>query len=279
MKLSRIAPSLFAFAMVAALAACGGGGGGGSVNPPGGGGGPSSPPTQSPTNPPTNPPATNPPGGIGVSSQIINGYDGYVNGNDTWQTNGVTSSDTHDGDTSNGGNGSNSFNGVSCAVGSESAVTGSSYHVHAFVGLMVNGTEYAIPDAIGMKNPDSNEPVLSFGCAYNIHTHGASGIIHVEDPSIASGTAPPAKYNLQTLFDIWGQSISASGIAGFSGPVAIYTGTPSGKDSKGNDLVNSYTLSTASPSDILLKHHVAIWLVVGTPPSAGLPQVSIQLSN
>lgn len=145
---------------------------------------------------------------------------------------------------------------------------------------MVNGTQYAIPDAIGMNQPTSDEPVTNFKCAYNIHTHGASGIIHVEDPTMSENySATPAQYNLQALFDIWGQSLSGLSISGVTGMPAIYVGTPSTKDSKGNDLVNSYTAFTGSPTSLLLTHHTAIWLVYGTPPSAGLPQVDFQISS
>lgn len=283
MKFVRLSASLIGLSMAAALAACGGGGSGGTIPNPGGGGGPTphptATPTVAPTNTPTNPPSTPP---IGVSSVVLNAQDGQLNGTDNWQTNGTTSSDHGDGDTATGGTGS-AIDSLPCGIGNEGMVSPTVYHVHAFVGLMVNGVEFAIPDAIGMQNPTSDEPVTGFSCAYSIHTHGASGIIHVEDPQISgnwnTGVAAPAKYNLQALFDIWGQSLSALGAGGASGLPAIYVGTPSGKDSKGNDLVNSYALSVDSPADILLKHHVAIWLVYGTPPAAGLPQVSIQLSN
>lgn len=290
MKLSRISVSIIGFALAATLAACGGGGGGGSVSPPGsnGGPGPTTAPTNSPTNPPTNPPATNPPSTppppVTTSSTVYNAYDGagHTWGKDPWQTNGVTNAgDPGDGDTANGGTGSNSFGGVSCALGSESQMSSNNYHVHAFVGIYVNGNAFAIPDAIGLMNPTSDEPVTGFSCAYTIHTHSASGIIHIEDPTIVgsfSNTAPPTKFSLQALADVWGQSLS--GLAGGTGLPAIYVGTPGATKYNGSeDLVNSYALSTQSPSSILLAHHVAIWLVYGTPPATGLPQVAFGISN
>lgn len=284
MKISRLSASVAVFAAMSVLAACGGGGGGGTnppVNNPGG------PPATNPpaTNPPaTNPPATNPPStsppSITVSSSVYNAYDAgpaHSFGTDNWQTNGVTASEKGDGDTSTGGTGSNAIDGISCAVGNENAVTSSSYHVHAFVGIYVNGTAMAVPDAIGMQNPTTDEPVSGFTCAYNIHTHADSGIVHVEDPTLASNASPPAKYNLQSFMDIWGQSLS--GLAGGSGMPAIYVGKPSGTLYNGKeDLVNSYTAATDATS-VLLTHHEAIWLVYGTPPAAGLPQVAFGISN
>jgi hypothetical protein len=71
-----------------------------------------------------------------------------------------------------------------------------------------------------------------------------------------------------------------TGLAGASGPPAIYVGTPSTKNpATGDDLVTSFSLNAGSPASILLSHHVAIWLVYGTPPAAGLPQVDFGLSN
>jgi hypothetical protein len=298
MKALRISASILGIAAFAALAACGGGGGG-PVSPPGGGGGPtpghsSSPsPTASPTptpTPTTGPTATPTPTsspGIGVSSTIETAYDGstapLINGTDNWQTNGTTmNGDPGDGDTASGAQGTANVDGIPCGLNSESQMTSSNYHVHAFVGIMVNGTQYAIPDGIGIIGNPSGEPITSWSdCAYYIHTHGASGVIHVEDPTINGtyqNTQPPPQYNLQALFDIWGQGMNSLGAGGFSGPPTVYTGTPSGTYN-GGDLVNSYSLTTASAASVLLQHHVVIWLVYGTPPSQGLPQVNWQIEN
>ena len=291
--------------MISVLAACGGGGGGGSTNPPvtspgssGGGGGGSTPtpgptstpaPGQSSTPAPT-PTPTSPP--VGTSSEVVYTYDGITAGTDNWQTNGVTTASAGDGDTAAGGNSANNFatfDQVSCAIATEPAVAPVTYHVHSFVGIIVNGTKMAIPDAIGMNTPDNNEPILGFKCAYNIHTHSASGIIHMEDPSIAGNwntspaVQPPAKYNLQALLDIWGQS--PNGLAGGAGMPTVYFGdingakyTPPGSNSQ-VDLVNSFTLYTGNLNALLLQHHRAIWLVYGTVPAAGLPQVAFGIQN
>ncbi len=306
MKALRISGSVLSIGVLAFLAACGGGGGGNPTPPtpnPGGSTHPTATPTATPTVAPTTTPTTSPTqtpsGSVAVSATDYDAYDGPIWGTDNWQTNGVTdSSSTGDGDVVNdvGMNNAGSPNMTdslsACALSSESSMTSANYHVHAFVGIYVNGTAFAIPDAIGMANPTTDEPVTGFTCAYSIHTHGASGIIHVEDPSIVGtwkNTAPPAQYNLQTLFDIWGQNLST--VAGATGMPAIYVGTVSGKDGAGRDLVNSYTLYTGTPTALLLSHHVAIFLVYGALPtstngqacpagSAGcLPQVSFGISN
>ncbi|HLI95319.1 MAG TPA: hypothetical protein VKT72_04430 [Candidatus Baltobacteraceae bacterium] len=300
MKLLRISASALALSLLAMLAACGGGGGGGSTPPtsPGGGGpppssSPTSAPTTKPTSSPTTSPTSAPSGSVAVSSTDYDAYDGPTWGQDNWQTNGVTSSEAGDGDIKNDVGTGQSTDGLNaCALSSESQMTANNYHVHTFLGIYVNGTAMAIPDAIGMANPGSSEPILTFTCAYSIHTHGASGIIHVEDPTIAGtwqNTQPPAQYNLQSLFDIWGQSLNS--VAGASGMPTIYVGDYSGKDSAGRDLVNSYSVYTGSASSLLLKHHRAIFLVYGALPTSTngnpcptgsngcLPQVSFGLSN
>lgn len=305
MKLLRISASALALSGLALLAACGGGGGGGSTPNPGGGGGggvpptvaPTSGPTQSPTQSPTQAPTQSPTQSptqaptsapIGTSSQVIiagdTGRGPVVNGTDNWQNNGVTDPDKGDGDTSTGGTGPNAVGPISCAIGTEAQVSSTVYHVHAFLGVLVNGQEMAIPDAIGMQSPDSNDPILSFTCAYNLHTHAASGVIHVEDPAIAGNwntkptpVSPPAKYNLQALMDVWGQSLT--GLAGGPGLPTIYMGTPTATTASGADLVNTYSLYTGSATNLLLQHHVAIWLVYGTPPAAGLPQIEFGITN
>lgn len=229
------------------------------------------------------------------TSSTITLYDGapgkpHVTGTDNWQTNGVTTSDTGDGDTASGGNGplgAGTIDGTyNCTIGVEPGSAPPTYHVHVFLGIMVNGKHYAVPDGIGMFNPENSDPIFTFGCAYNMHVHDASDIIHVEDPNISGNwntnpvTQPPAKYNLQGFMDIWGQSLSTLPIPGVSGPPAIYVGTKTGTDpSTGADLVGAYTKFTGSPSSLLFAHHTAIWLVYGTFPAAGLPQIVFGIQN
>lgn len=65
----------------------------------------------------------------------------------------------------------------------------SNYHVHAFVGIIVNGKQIALPDGLGMKSPgaDSGGVTSTASCFYYLHTHEASGVVHIEDPSNAAG--------------------------------------------------------------------------------------------
>lgn len=289
MKKTRILASLLSVGALAVLAACGGGGGGGPTPPtsnPGGGGGGGNTPTPAPTATATPTPsatATPTPGSITVSSTTYNAYDGgsgHSWGQDNWQTNGVTTSDPGDGDIINNvGTGQQTVSSgnalTACALPNEQAATG--FHHHVFVGIYVNGNPMALPDAIGMANPSSDEPITQFTCAYAIHTHADSGIVHIEDPSIGQSNTTPSQYNLQALMDIWGQSLT--NLAGGNGLPTIYVGTPSGTTSSGEDLVTSYSLYTGSPSSLVFTKHTAIWLIYGTPPAGGVPQVAFGIST
>jgi hypothetical protein len=182
--------------------------------------------------------------------------------------------------------------------------TGQYFHLHTFVGIIYNGNELALPQAIGLVNPVApmlgNPPhpnntyeVENFSCMYQVHTHDFSGLVHVEDPTAAfspSWSPVPGYATLQTLLDIWGVTLNSSGLTAganvLNGPVAIYVGAMSGKDPAHptNDLVNSYT-AASGPASIQLLHHEAIWIVIGnTLPNPGqsnygLREVSFGIEN
>ncbi len=148
-----------------------------------------------------------------------------------------------------------------------------------------------IPQAIGMENPvepkvsnpsykDTYE-VQAASCFYQVHTHDYSGLIHIEDPSKPQDLTYKAIQpyaSLQTLFDIWGEPIAPTTAASFTGVVSVYTGMPSHKNGA-VDIVDSYVPFSGVASDLKLAHHEAVWIVVGTPPADGLPQVSFNIEN
>ncbi|HKU68769.1 MAG TPA: hypothetical protein VJP85_13410 [Candidatus Baltobacteraceae bacterium] len=205
------------------VTACGGGGGGSGATPPAPSGGGGAPP---------------PSGTITASSGAIIGQD------DTFTP--------VDGDSSSGGNGQ-TVDGIPCLPSMAEA----NYHVHAFVGLIVNGHELALPDGVGMKNPgpDSGGVVNAASCFYYLHTHDAAGIVHIEDPSTASRTL--SLHTLGQVFAIWGHSLSGWTIY-TSGQ--MYRGQKSQLVSK-----TTYTKYTGSPSSLPLYGHEVIWLESGSP--------------
>jgi hypothetical protein len=171
-----------------------------------------------------------------------------------------------DGDTNNGGQGQTVDN-IPCAP----TMTENLYHVHWYLGLLVNGTQVAIPDQIGLLDPGpiSNGYTGTAHCYYEIHTHDASGMIHVESPS----TAPLSSsiYTVGTFLDVWGTSVGPLNVGPFSGQVRIFVDRVPLKGL----VANSYTEWTASAASIPIYSHEAVWIEVGptfvVPPN--LPAV------
>lgn len=108
------------------------------------------------------------------------------------------------------------------------------YHIHAHLAIFDNGQPVAVPMNIGIP--------ASGACIYWLHTHDDTGVIHVESPTQRT-------YTLGELFDIWGQPLTASSVAGSSGTVIAYVdGQRYGGD----------------PRQIPLQPHAVIQLDVGT---------------
>lgn len=278
MNILRRAAAFCCIAAFASLVACSGSGGSSPTIAP-----PTNNPGGSPPSP-ANMTISSPP--ITTTSQLVHALENVVNGDKSWYASGTTAWNASAGDTSTGGNGSNTIDAESC---SQMAEPTTQLHVHAFVGLYVNGTEEAIPSALGIYKPteptsagakSDSYAVLTAQCYYHMHTHDYSGLIHIEDSTLAQSwslSSLPAYAKLKTMFDIWGEALDAQTVASFSGSVAMYVGTPSAKNGK-DDVVKSYTPFNGDLRTIQLGHHEAVWIVVGTPP-AGLPQVEFDIEN
>lgn len=144
-----------------------------------------------------------------------------------------------DGDTMRGGNGQviDGIHGDS----NEMLKT----HTHSHLSLFYQGAQIAIPYGIGIIKPfDVRKGFVEMGKGYYwLHTHDASGIVHVESPD-------SRPFTLGNFFNVWGQPLDGHGAAGFNGPVRVYI---NGK------------LSFAPVRDVLLGAHDQITLEVGTP--------------
>ena len=119
------------------------------------------------------------------------------------------------GNTASGGQGAE-IGGVRCIKGASDIA----YHEHAHVSLFVNGKQIAIPAAIGVTQWKMDQSVgdgfvTGGSCFYGLHTHDATGIIHVEPPT-------QERLTLGQLFQLWGQPLSRTNAAGFAGDVTVY---------------------------------------------------------
>jgi len=143
-----------------------------------------------------------------------------------------------DGDTTRGGHGQ-TVDGVQ--VSTEQ----SAYHVHAHLTIFINGVQVAVPKGIGITPPRTVEQNFVTGGSdfYWLHTHDETGIIHIEAPQ-------PEVFTLGQFFDIWGETLSSSQLAGEKGQVVAYVnGTP----------------YRGSPRNIPLGDHTEITIEVGQP--------------
>jgi hypothetical protein len=121
------------------------------------------------------------------------------------------------------------------------------FHIHAHLAVYVNGEQHSIPLGIGVLPPlrlvqTGDGPFVVGGAAfYWLHTHDASGVIHIESPV-------PRRYTLGEFFDLWGQPLGRFHVGPARGPVtALVDGAVSGGD----------------PRDIPLEAHSVIQLNVG----------------
>ncbi len=62
-----------------------------------------------------------------------------------------------------------------------------SFHIHAHLDFYVNGNHLTVPERIG---------IVDNKCLYWMHTHDASGVIHIESPK-------SQEFTLQQFIDIW----------------------------------------------------------------------------
>jgi hypothetical protein len=138
------------------------------------------------------------------------------------------------------------------------------YHVHMYLGVIYKGQQVAVPDAIGLHAPGAEQSgyITTAGCYYYIHTHDASGMIHVEDPQNLPPSASP--YTLKNVLDIWGVKSSLTSFANFKGTLHVFVGNPA---ALGDVTVSSYTkfAKPAQLGTIPVKSHEVIWIVIGKP--------------
>ena len=113
-------------------------------------------------------------------------------------------------------------------------------HIHAHVSLFVNGTQIAIPAQVG---------IVAGRCRYWLHTHDATGIVHIEPTRAMSMT-------LGQFFGIWGQQLGPTNVAGFRDRLTTYV---KGTKYEGNARA------------VALASLMEVTLIVGRPP-AELPR-------
>lgn len=119
-------------------------------------------------------------------------------------------------------------------------------HVHAHLTLIADSVQRAIPMAVGTPDPFViDNIVVAARCFYWLHTHDATGIIHLEAPDSSTLT-------LGNFFAIWGQPLSRTNVGGFQGDVTAYVDS---------------TRYDGELSAIPITAHTQITLIVGGVPA------------
>jgi hypothetical protein len=145
-----------------------------------------------------------------------------------------------DGSTATGGKGAD-VDGVKCASG-----MAETFHVHAHLAIVKNGQWLALPAQIGLPS----------SCNYEMHTHDHTGIIHIETPYEKT-------FTLGQFFDIWGEPLTTTNVAGMTGDVVVYIND--------NGDARRYM---GDPRNIVLSSHRDITLQIGTPAVTSLATYS-----
>ncbi|WP_244817151.1 hypothetical protein [Caballeronia sp. Lep1P3] len=141
----------------------------------------------------------------------------------------------------NGGTATGStIDGIICGAGMSET-----FHVHSHVAIFKDGQWLALPQQVGIPG----------SCNYEMHTHDETGIIHIETPNVKT-------FTLGEFFDIWGQPLSTTNVAGNTGNIVVYIND--------NGDVRRYM---GDPRDIVLTSHRDITFQIGAPITA-LPTYS-----
>ena len=122
-------------------------------------------------------------------------------------------------------------------LGSEGTVL----HIHQHLDIFVDSQPVQVPQYIGI--PTSQAFIAT------MHTHDASGVMHVESPT-------QQDFYLGQFFDVWGVKFTSSQLGGYTvttdKPLAVY--------------VNG-TKVTGDPRAVKLASHQEIAVVYGSPPA------------
>jgi hypothetical protein len=137
------------------------------------------------------------------------------------------------------------------------------HHVHAHLGVFVNGQSQVIPGGIGIviTDPAVNSSAINGAPAYGgiklcqqpcispLHTHDASGVLHTESATNVDNT-------LGQLFKEWDVELDAHCVGGYCDPtatIAVY--------------VDGSVVPLGRAGAIPLTDRKEIAIVIGTPPA------------
>jgi len=111
-------------------------------------------------------------------------------------------------------------------------------HIHQHLDIYVNGKHEVVPQGIGIYDGQF---------LTELHTHDASGIMHVESPVAKN-------FDLGQFFGVWGVRLTNDCVGGYCQELTPWTVYVNGQPYRGD------------PASLVLKEHQEIAFVIGTPP-------------
>ena len=114
---------------------------------------------------------------------------------------------------------------------------GTALHIHEHLDLYVNGSRVTVPAFVGIDQ--------QAGFLTELHTHDASGIVHVESPV-------PKSFTLGQFFCEWGVKLTATCLGRYRGHLSWWV---NGERKRGN------------PAQLVLRPHQEIVIAAGRPPT------------
>ena len=115
---------------------------------------------------------------------------------------------------------------------------GTAEHIHAHLDVFVKGKRVRVPASIGI---DYQQQFIT-----ELHTHDASGVIHIESPTVTT-------FSLGQFFGEWGVKLSSRCVGPYCGAIHWWV---NGKPQRGD------------PASHVLRAHEEIVVAEGTPPFA-----------
>ncbi len=111
-------------------------------------------------------------------------------------------------------------------------------HIHQHLDIYVNGRKVRVPSQIGIYDGQF---------LTELHTHDATGIVHVESPTKRT-------FDLAQFFGVWGVRLTPSCVGGYCKELTPWRIYVNGKP------------YTGDPRTLVLRPHQEIAVVIGTPP-------------
>lgn len=121
-------------------------------------------------------------------------------------------------------------------------------HWHIHLAVYVDGTPVKVPAGIGVGRPwgfDSTGFLATGSCFAWLHTHDTTGVIHIATPGLQI-------FDLQQLFQVWGQPLSTSGAFNYNGSLTVLVDGRRDSD---------------DPRVLALRNYENIVLELGRPPA------------